>query len=46
MGGADPARGTGLAGLAQRVRTVDGRVEIASPPGGPTRITVTLPMRA
>ena len=45
-GGADPARGTGLAGLAQRVRTVDGRVEIASPPGGPTRITVTLPMRA
>jgi signal transduction histidine kinase len=46
IGGADPARGSGLAGLAQRVRTVDGGVETASPPGGPTRVTVTLPMHA
>jgi signal transduction histidine kinase len=45
-GGADPARGSGLSGLAQRARTVDGRVGVVSPPGGPTRITVTLPMRA
>jgi signal transduction histidine kinase len=45
VGGADPARGSGLSGLAQRVRTVDGRLEIASPPGGPTRITVQLPLR-
>jgi signal transduction histidine kinase len=45
-GGADPAGGSGLSGLAQRVRTVDGRIEVASPPGGPTRITVTLPMHA
>jgi signal transduction histidine kinase len=45
-GGADPARGSGLSGLAQRVRTVDGQMEIASPPGGPTQITVTLPMHA
>ena len=45
-GGADPARGSGLSGLAQRVRTVDGRLEIASPPGGPTRITAVLPLRA
>jgi signal transduction histidine kinase len=45
VGGADPARGSGLSGLAQRVRTVDGRLEIASPPGGPTRITVDLPLR-
>jgi hypothetical protein len=28
------------------VRTVDGRVDIVSPAGGPTRVTVTLPMRA
>ncbi|HSS91564.1 MAG TPA: sensor domain-containing protein, partial [Streptosporangiaceae bacterium] len=35
-GGADPARGSGLSGLTQRVRTVDGRLEIASPSGGPT----------
>jgi signal transduction histidine kinase len=45
VGGADPARGSGLSGLAQRVRTVDGRLEVASPPGGPTRITVELPLR-
>jgi signal transduction histidine kinase len=45
VGGADPARGSGLSGLAQRVRTVDGRLEVASPPGGPTRIAVRLPLR-
>jgi signal transduction histidine kinase len=45
-GGADPAGGSGLAGLAQRVRTVDGRLEIASPPGGPTTVTAVLPLRA
>jgi signal transduction histidine kinase len=45
-GGADPARGGGLAGLAQRVAVVDGRLAIVSPPGGPTRITVELPLRA
>ena len=45
VGGADPARGSGLSGLAQRVRTVDGRLQLASPPGGPTRITVRLPLR-
>ncbi|MGX6603136.1 sensor domain-containing protein [Micromonosporaceae bacterium Da 78-11] len=46
LGGADPARGTGLSGLAQRVAVVDGRLTIASPPGGPTTITVELPLRA
>jgi signal transduction histidine kinase len=45
-GGANPARGSGLAGLAQRVAVVDGRVGITSPRGGPTRITVELPLRA
>jgi signal transduction histidine kinase len=45
-GGADPARGSGLAGLAQRARTVDGRLEIASPPGGPTTVAAVLPLRA
>jgi hypothetical protein len=43
VGGADPARGTGLAGLAKRASSVDGIFEIASPPGGPTLITVDLP---
>jgi signal transduction histidine kinase len=45
-GGASQALGTGLAGLGQRVRTVDGQLHVASPPGGPTQITVTLPMHA
>jgi signal transduction histidine kinase len=42
-GGADPSRGTGLAGLAQRVRSVDGSLSISSPPGGPTVIAAELP---
>jgi len=45
-GGADPARGSGLAGLAQRVAVVDGYLDIVSPPDGPTRITAELPLRA
>jgi signal transduction histidine kinase len=43
-GGARIGGGTGLAGLLDRVRTVDGRLDVDSPPGGPTRATVTLPM--
>jgi signal transduction histidine kinase len=44
-GGADPSRGTGLDGLRQRVSTVDGALSVSSPPGGPTSVTVELPMR-
>jgi signal transduction histidine kinase len=46
VGGANQALGTGLAGLAQRVRTVDGEVHVVSPAGGPTQVAVTLPMHA
>jgi signal transduction histidine kinase len=46
IGGADPAKGSGLSGLAQRVAVVDGRLSIDSPPGGPTLATVELPLRA
>jgi signal transduction histidine kinase len=46
LGGADPARGSGLAGLERRAGAVDGHLEVASPPGGPTRVTVQLPMKA
>ncbi|MEU7932851.1 sensor histidine kinase [Micromonospora echinofusca] len=42
-GGADPARGTGLTGLADRVAAADGRLLLASPPGGPTLVRVELP---
>ncbi|WP_107484334.1 sensor histidine kinase, partial [Streptomyces reticuliscabiei] len=45
VGGADPsgASGTGLAGLAKRVASVDGTFSCRSPVGGPTVVTVELP---
>ncbi|MFA1543956.1 sensor histidine kinase [Actinomadura monticuli] len=43
VGGADPSGGTGLTGLARRVRSVDGTFRITSPAGGPTTVTVELP---
>jgi signal transduction histidine kinase len=46
VGGADQEKGSGLDGLAQRVSTVDGRIEVSSPAGGPTVVTVELPLRA
>ncbi|MGI9625032.1 MAG: sensor histidine kinase [Acidimicrobiales bacterium] len=42
-GGADPRRGTGLAGMEARVRGVDGRIDLTSPAGGPTRLVVEIP---
>ena len=39
------ARG-GLAGLGERVRTVDGRLQVSSPRRGPTVVTVELPSHA
>jgi signal transduction histidine kinase len=39
------ARG-GLAGLAERVRTVDGRLHVSSPRHGPTVVTVEMPSHA
>ncbi len=45
-GGAHPVPRGGLRGLAERIRTVDGRMEIDSPRGGPTTVTVELPSHA
>jgi len=45
-GGAALGTGTGLPGLAQRVRTVDGSLRISSPPGGPTAVEIELPLHA
>jgi signal transduction histidine kinase len=45
-GGASPVPGGGLRGLAERVRTVDGQLDIDSPAGGPTVVTVELPSHA
>jgi signal transduction histidine kinase len=44
VGGASAdGAGSGLRGLAERVRTADGRLDINSPPGGPTTVTVSVP---
>ncbi len=45
-GGARLEVGGGLAGLAERITTVDGRLQVSSPSGGPTVVTVELPSRA
>ena len=44
IGGADPARGTGLAGLVERASALGGTVQVDSPAGGPTRLTLALPL--
>jgi signal transduction histidine kinase len=43
QGGAHPAKGHGLAGLADRLAGLDGRLVVDSPAGGPTRVTAVLP---
>ena len=45
-GGAKRKPGGGLTGLTDRVQTVDGRLSLHSPPGGPTTVTVELPVSA
>jgi signal transduction histidine kinase len=44
-GGADPGRGTGLTGLADRAAVTGGRMLLSSPDGGPTLLRVELPCR-
>jgi signal transduction histidine kinase len=45
-GGAEASENSGLAGLTERVRSVDGLILIDSPEGGPTAITAELPWSA
>jgi signal transduction histidine kinase/uncharacterized membrane protein YvlD (DUF360 family) len=42
-GGADPARGSGLRGVEQRLGAFDGILAVNSPPGGPTMIAMEVP---
>jgi signal transduction histidine kinase len=44
VGGAEVSAGSGLRGLCDRVEAVDGRLELDSPPGGGTTLTVELPV--
>ena len=43
IGGADPARGTGLRGLADRIEALDGGLRIDSPNERGTRIEALIP---
>jgi signal transduction histidine kinase len=44
VGGADPARGSGLRGLADRIEALDGRLVVDSPRGGGTHVLVEIPL--
>ncbi|WP_254552248.1 sensor histidine kinase [Kitasatospora sp. MMS16-BH015] len=43
IGGADPSRGTGLAGVERRMAAFDGILTVSSPPGGPTVVALEVP---
>lgn len=43
LGGADPAAGTGLRGLEDRVSALEGRLLISSPDGGGTTVVARIP---
>ena len=43
LGGADPARGSGLAGVEKRLATFDGILAVSSPTGGPTMVVMEVP---
>jgi signal transduction histidine kinase len=43
QGGADPERGSGLRGLADRVEALDGRLLVWTPRGGGTRVRAEIP---
>lgn len=45
-GGVEPANGSGLTGLADRLRMVDGRLDIDDPAGGPTTVIAVVPSGA
>jgi signal transduction histidine kinase len=46
VGGADPGKGSGLRGLADRIEALGGKLSVRSPPGGGTRLDVTIPVDA
>jgi signal transduction histidine kinase len=44
VGGADPLRGSGLRGLADRVASLSGKLQVDSPPGAGTRVRAEIPL--
>jgi signal transduction histidine kinase len=46
VGGADPARGSGLVGLSDRVEALGGTLMVTSPAGGGTTLLIEIPTAA
>jgi signal transduction histidine kinase len=44
IGGADPAKGSGLVGLSDRIEAVGGTLQVTSPTGGGTRLLIEIPL--
>jgi signal transduction histidine kinase len=44
VGGADPARGSGLRGLADRVEALEGELEVTSAAGAGTTVRAVIPL--
>jgi signal transduction histidine kinase len=44
VGGADPSAGSGLLGLADRVKAMSGSIQVDSPAGSGTTVSVELPL--
>jgi signal transduction histidine kinase len=44
IGGADPGRGSGLRGLADRISALDGTLELSSPEGAGTMLRAEIPV--
>jgi signal transduction histidine kinase len=46
IGGADPAQGSGIVGLTDRIEALGGKIAVTSPPGEGTSIALELPVRS
>jgi signal transduction histidine kinase len=46
IGGADPARGSGLVGISDRVEALGGTLEVNTPPGSGTTLPTEIPLAA
>ena len=44
VGGADPAKGSGLTGLRDRIETVGGTLDVTSPVKGGTTLLIKIPV--
>ena len=44
IGGADPARGSGLTGLRDRIEALGGTLDVTSPAGSGTTLLIEIPV--